>query len=303
MASLNTVGGRYWNAVQVALANEGISDPLARIGAAATMAVESTEPIAERSPIGADPVAYFESKYGPQTAVGKRLGNTQPGDGYKYRGRGFIQLTGRYNYDKYGREIGVDLVNNPDLALQADIAARVFAAYFNISGAALAAKHADWRKVRYLVNGGYNGWEKFIANVNALVPVTPADATAVATGGTSPPLTVPHTFVESKSGGDTGGSVDWTPRTQQEKKMRTLSVAAGKKWVSIVGLVVAAAGFLCLNYRTELDAIMSPALATRVCSAVAFIGSIVASLGKGIADARNTKRHENGYYTAPEDRG
>lgn len=53
----------------------------------------------------------------------KKLGNTQPGDGFRYRGRGFIQLTGRYNYTKASKDLGIDLVNYPDLAAREDIAA------------------------------------------------------------------------------------------------------------------------------------------------------------------------------------
>jgi predicted chitinase len=52
--------------------------------------------------------------------------------GYKYRGRGFIQLTGEANYKEVGELIGVDLLNNPDLMLEPEIAARASAAYFNI---------------------------------------------------------------------------------------------------------------------------------------------------------------------------
>lgn len=57
----------------------------------------------------------FEKKYGPTTSKGKILGNIQSGDGSKYRGRGFLQLTGKYNYDKIGKMLDLDLVNNPGL--------------------------------------------------------------------------------------------------------------------------------------------------------------------------------------------
>lgn len=69
-------------------------------------------------------VSYFD-KYEPGTKIGKVLGNTQPGDGFKYRGRGYVQLTGRSNYAKATRILGVDLIGKPDRATDRDIALKI----------------------------------------------------------------------------------------------------------------------------------------------------------------------------------
>lgn len=89
------------------------------------------------------------------------LGNVNPGDGIKYHGRGYIQLTGRANYRVYGQKLGVDLENDPDLAMDPTVSALVLACYFNERGVAEAARAQDWRRVRKLVNGGYHGWDVF----------------------------------------------------------------------------------------------------------------------------------------------
>lgn len=156
---------RYWPVIVRALQAEGIDTPNVELAAAATIATETPtfSPVAE---YGA--VSYFD-KYEPGTSIGKRLGNTQPGDGYRYRGRGFIQLTGRANYAAMSKRLGVDLVNNPDLALDAYQASRILAAYFNDRGVADAANAGDWEQVRRLVNGGLNGWDRFIGVVNGLL--------------------------------------------------------------------------------------------------------------------------------------
>lgn len=72
--------------------------------------------------------AYYTKLYGvegrnPERA--KKHGNTKPGDGAKYHGRGYVQLTWKINYQKAGNKLGVDLVNQPNLAKDPKIAADV----------------------------------------------------------------------------------------------------------------------------------------------------------------------------------
>ena len=69
----------------------------------------------------------YDKKYNPENAA--ILGNVKPGDGAKYFGRGDIQLTGRDNYTRVGKALGIDLVNNPELAEKPEIAAQI-AVYF-----------------------------------------------------------------------------------------------------------------------------------------------------------------------------
>ena len=93
----------------------------------------------------------------------KDLGNTEQGDGDKYKGRGLIQITGRSNYALYSRKLGVNLVEFPEDANEPDIAARVLCAYFKDREARFAAalENSDIAQVRRLVSGGTNGLESF----------------------------------------------------------------------------------------------------------------------------------------------
>jgi predicted chitinase len=85
------------------------------------------------------------------------LGNTQAGDGKRYKGRGYIQLTGRANYKRYGDMVGQDLVNNPDLAKDPNIASDIALAYWKDRGISGPAKAGDTKGVTKIINGGYNG--------------------------------------------------------------------------------------------------------------------------------------------------
>ena len=145
-----------WPWVSNALKEAGITDKNSVIAALATMSVES----------GFKPIEEYASG---QAYEGRQdLGNTQPGDGVRFKGRGYIQLTGRANYKAYGEKLGIDLVNNPDLALRPDVASKILVQYFKDRGIPEKAQNGDWEGVRRAVNGGLNGYTAFSQDVRNL---------------------------------------------------------------------------------------------------------------------------------------
>lgn len=88
---------------------------------------------------------------------GGRMGNTEAGDGFKYRGRGALQLTGKAQYEAMGKKLGIDLVNNPDLAADPKYSAQIAVAHWKASGADKAAQAGDIVGARKRTNGGTNG--------------------------------------------------------------------------------------------------------------------------------------------------
>jgi len=85
------------------------------------------------------------------------LGNTQEGDGRRFKGRGFIQLTGRANYTQCGKDLGLDLVGQPELAAQLSNAARVAAWFWTTRDLNTLADSGAFDKITQRINGGQNG--------------------------------------------------------------------------------------------------------------------------------------------------
>jgi putative chitinase len=87
----------------------------------------------------------------------KDLGNTQPGDGRRYKGRGLIQLTGRANYAEYGEALGLDLLNNPEIACEPITSLRIACEYWKRRGLNKFADQDDIETITRRINGGLNG--------------------------------------------------------------------------------------------------------------------------------------------------
>lgn len=163
------------DAVRAAAAQEGITDPTEVNALLAQVEHESgkykyTAELGSRS--------YFDKYEGR-----KDLGNTQQGDGYRYRGRGFIQLTGRANYTAFARDTGIDVVNNPDILTSNPLmAAKVAIWYWKKRVKPKVTDFNDIKRVTKLVNGGYNGLNDRIAAFKRLSGGQPIGSNGVSGG-------------------------------------------------------------------------------------------------------------------------
>jgi len=116
---------------------------------------------------------HFES-YEPTTRLGKLLGNTVAGDGARYRGRGFIQLTGRWNYTWAARHTQYDLVNNPELAADPVVAAEIAVEFWKQRVQSRVEDFSDVSAVTRPINPKLHGlnerqeyFENYDAKINA----------------------------------------------------------------------------------------------------------------------------------------
>ncbi|MFT3711918.1 MAG: LysM peptidoglycan-binding domain-containing protein [Archangium sp.] len=137
---------RYLPYLNAAMAEGGINTPLRQAAFLAQLAHESGQ------------LRYFEEIASGAAYEGRRdLGNTQPGDGVRYKGRGPIQLTGRSNYTAASRALGVDLVNHPELAATPEVGFRIAQWFWNSRNLNSYADARNFDAITLRVNGGYNG--------------------------------------------------------------------------------------------------------------------------------------------------
>jgi putative chitinase len=119
------------------------------------------------------------------------LGNTQKGDGPRYKGRGLLQLTGRANYADYGKALGVDLVNNPTLAAQPALSLKIACEYWKRHNINADCDRDDARAVTQEVNGGLNGLSDRIAFTQkaktAVARLQAVQLSGAASGGAAAP--------------------------------------------------------------------------------------------------------------------
>ena len=155
--------------VLAALAAASLADAPMLLVALGTIAAEA----ASFLPVTEQPSRFNTSPAGPPFDLYDRrgdLGNQGPPDGFRFRGRGFVQLTGRANYAHYAPLVHQPLLANPDLAAEPATAATLLARFLadrehaiRRALAAPAPAGPDLARARRLVNGGSNGLDRFAA--------------------------------------------------------------------------------------------------------------------------------------------
>ena len=118
-----------------------------------------------------------QRRYEPPSTLATKLGNTEPGDGKRFKGRGPIQITGRANYKRFGDLLGLDLVADPPRAAVPEVAFRVAGLFWSkkgLNGLADLATAESFREITRRINGGFNGLadrERFYALARTVLGV------------------------------------------------------------------------------------------------------------------------------------
>lgn len=152
------------------------------------------------TPIEAQRLAYngpaiFERVYGlgnPKKA--RELGNTQPGDGYRYRGGGILQTTGRGNYRRMGQKCGVDFEAHPELVVSAEHALKPALVEWGEGNLNTYADRDEIEPITKRINGGYNGLadrRRWLAKIKQALALTSPLELRASASEPEPELIVP----------------------------------------------------------------------------------------------------------------
>ena len=127
-----------------------------------------------------------QKRYEPPSDLATRLGNSQAGDGKRFKGRGPIQITGRFNYKKYGDMLGIDLTAGPERAATPEIGFAAAGLFWERNGLNELADADNFKSITQRINGGQNGAaerERFYELAKqVLAPAFPASAAPVSRG-------------------------------------------------------------------------------------------------------------------------
>lgn len=166
----------------------------------------------EARQLAGDGPALFDRVYGlgnPKKAA--ELGNTQPGDGWRYRGNGILQTTGRGNHRRMGQKCGVDFEGRPELVTSAQHALKPALAEWSEGDLNAAADRDDIETITRKINGGENGLDQrrdwlrkikpLVQTVDLKIAPTPPDVEPVPT-----PVPKPTKQVATGSAGAATGA-------------------------------------------------------------------------------------------------
>jgi putative chitinase len=152
---------RVWaDPLSAAMALYGIDSPKREAAFIAQVGHESGRLVYVRELWGPTVV---QEEYEPESAKAAELGNTEQGDGFRFRGRGLIQVTGRANYRRCGSALGVDLVSHPELLEEPGNASLSAAWFWTSHGLNHFADIGDFNTITKRINGGLNGLQNRIA--------------------------------------------------------------------------------------------------------------------------------------------
>ena len=143
-----------------------------------------------------------QKRYEPPGTLAARLGNTEAGDGKRFKGRGPIQITGRANYARFGALLGIDLVSDPARAAAPAVAFRIAGLFWSKKGlnelADIATDEA-FKEITRRINGGFNGLDdrrRFYATARTVLGVADPPVTRSRGGAKSLPLPIDEPVFE-----------------------------------------------------------------------------------------------------------